>query len=135
MPNGRGGDFSSFERDPKRLAEEVFRKKKEREPNGGDASPDPEPLIEPHEEWHLTLLARCNAAMREVRKARRSDLRQRPGERRDLPVIGWMGPAVLKNGVERESDTAARVTCEPRPTLSDALMLNERKSRALAGKS
>src|SRR6516162_7151968 len=31
MPNGRGGDFSSFEADPKRLAEEISSKKKVRE--------------------------------------------------------------------------------------------------------
>src|SRR6516164_3502287 len=37
-PNGLGGDFSSFERDPKELAEEIVRKKKAKET--GEAPPN-----------------------------------------------------------------------------------------------
>ena len=44
MPNGRGGDFSSFEADPRKIAEELRLKRKL---NGGGDWPDPEPLIEP----------------------------------------------------------------------------------------
>jgi hypothetical protein len=54
MSNGLGGDFSSFERDPGKLAEEIVRKKSNgAKPIGHDPDtgwPDPEPLIEPGEE-------------------------------------------------------------------------------------
>jgi Protein of unknown function (DUF3987) len=62
MSNGRGSDFLSLERDPKQLAEEIVSKKKARDlkkqterlnrERGDDrnAWPEPEPLIEPHDE-------------------------------------------------------------------------------------
>jgi hypothetical protein len=56
MANGVGGDFSSFEKDPKELAAEIAaraREKNDDKSNGKASSqawPDPEPLFEPGEE-------------------------------------------------------------------------------------
>jgi len=62
MSNGPGSDFLSLERDPKQLAEELVSKRKAREleketerlnrerGDGRHTWPEPEPLIEPHDE-------------------------------------------------------------------------------------
>ena len=56
MPNGSGGDPSSFERTPEEIAAEIAaraREKHDDKPNGKASSqpwPDPEPLFEPGEE-------------------------------------------------------------------------------------
>ena len=62
MSNGRGSDFLALERDPEQLAEELVLKKKARDleketerlnrkrGDGRHTWPEPEPLIEPHDE-------------------------------------------------------------------------------------
>jgi len=62
MSNGRGSDFLALERDPEQLAEELVSKRKAREleketerlnrerGDGRHTWPEPEPLIEPHDE-------------------------------------------------------------------------------------